>query len=107
RLGLLAAPDLDQALGQVHRIVNTAIHAHSAERVVDMRGIADQEGAAAAECFGDALMYAIEGSVSDLVAIDARDDLRHQRLYEFRRQRQFIALLRCNPEHDAPEPGDL
>ena len=35
-----------QAFGQIDRVVNAAIHAHAAERIVDMRGIADQEGAA-------------------------------------------------------------
>src|SRR6478735_9146127 len=35
-LGLRAAPDLDQASGQVHRVVNAAIHTHATERIVDV-----------------------------------------------------------------------
>ena len=35
-----------QPLGQIDRIVDAAVHAHAAERVVDVGGVADQEGAA-------------------------------------------------------------
>src|SRR5271156_807925 len=53
-LRLVAAPDLDQPFGEIYRIVNAAIHAHTAKRIVDMRGIADQENAVLTESFGDA-----------------------------------------------------
>src|SRR5262245_8488855 len=76
-LGLRAAPDSDQAIGQVYRIVDATIHTHATERIVDMGGITDQEGAAAAECLGDALMNTIKRRVSDLIAIDPWHELSH------------------------------
>jgi hypothetical protein len=31
-------PDLDEARGQVDRVMDAAVHAHAAERIIDMRG---------------------------------------------------------------------
>ena len=62
--------------------MDAAVHAHAAERIVDVRGIAGEERAADAKAFRDALMHLVERDVGDVVVGDARHDGRHQRLRE-------------------------
>src|SRR5262249_50201060 len=59
-VALRALPHRGEALGQVDGIMDAAVHSHAAERIVDVRGIADEKRAALAKARGDALMHAIE-----------------------------------------------
>src|SRR5262249_19957796 len=58
-LGLAVMPDLDEARGQVDRVVNAAVHAHAAERIVDMRGVAGEERPSALERLRHPLVHLV------------------------------------------------
>ena len=90
--------DLNQVFGEIDCVVDAAIHAHATERIVDMRGVADEESAAFAECAGDALVHAIKRGVSDFIAIDSRHDTAPSRLARI----QGTGRVRRSPP---PPPG--
>ena len=100
-------PGLDQARGQVDRVVDAAVHAHAAEGVVDMRGISDQERTSELECRRHPLMHLVKSDMGDLVARDARHQRGHERLGEFRACRQLVAFISRHREHHAAEPRNL
>src|SRR5205823_10422096 len=64
----LAAADRRELLRQIERIVDAAVHSHTAERIVEMRRVAGEKYASAPIGFGDALMHGVERAVRDLVA---------------------------------------
>src|ERR1700716_528772 len=53
----LAGPDPRQPFGEVDDVMDAAVHAHAAERIVDVGGVADQEGAAHPEKLRHPLMH--------------------------------------------------
>src|SRR5690349_14819621 len=48
--------------------MDAAVHAHAAERIVEVRRIAGEENAAAAVAFGHPLVHRVERAMRDLVA---------------------------------------
>ena len=56
-----------QLLGQIGGILDAAVQAHTADRVVDVGGIARQQHAAFAEGFRHALMRHVKIAMNDLV----------------------------------------
>ena len=52
-------PDLAHLVGEIEDVMQPEIHAHAAKRIVDVRGIADQEGTPHSESRSDALMHPI------------------------------------------------
>ena len=106
-LGRLAVPDLREPRGEIDRVVDAAVHAHAAERIVDVGGVADQERAAELEGLRHPLMHLVERGVRDLVVGDARHHARHQRLRELLRLHALVACVLVHQEHRAPQPGDL
>jgi len=70
-IGRVPGPDLDVAelLAQVGGILEAAVEAHAADRIVDVRGIAGEQHTARAKRGGNALMRDIEIAVHDLVGL--------------------------------------
>src|SRR5688572_27770333 len=60
RLLGLAVPHPRELVGEVDRVVDAAIQAEAAERIVEVRRVAGEEHAAAPPVRGDALMDAID-----------------------------------------------
>src|SRR6516162_230231 len=93
-LRLSSVPGLDQARRQVDRVVDAAVHAHPAERIVDMRGVAGEKSASALKRFRHPLVHFIEGGMRDLVIGNAGDYRAHERLRKLPAQRQLVAFVR-------------
>ncbi len=55
---------------EVHRVADAGVHALPADRRVNVRGIAEQKGAAVAEVLGDAMMDAVGGEPVDALDVD-------------------------------------
>ena len=87
--------------------MDAAVHAHAAERIVDVRGVARQERAAVLERLRDPLVHLVERDVGDLVMRDARHHRGHQRLRKFGAQRLFVAFIGRDRKHHAAEAGNL
>src|SRR5207249_10290083 len=54
-----------QFFGEIERVMNAAVEAHSTDRAVHMCGIARQYDPADPECLGDALMHRVEIKAAD------------------------------------------
>src|SRR5262245_26486023 len=55
----VSMPHLSQSRRQVDRVMNAAVHAHSTQRIVDVRSIAHQEGASELKCLCDPLVHPV------------------------------------------------
>jgi hypothetical protein len=88
-----------QPISQVERVVNTAVHAHAPQRIVDMGGIASQKRAASAEGLGHALVHPIERGVDDLIVAHPGHDRREQRLRECVPQRDLVRHVGGDRKH--------
>jgi hypothetical protein len=62
-----ARPDLLEFVRQVERILNTAVHAHTSKRIVDVRSVACQHDSAMPESFRYLLMHLIQRTVRNPV----------------------------------------
>ena len=62
--------------GEVDGVADAGVHALSADGRVDVRGVAEEEDAAAAEVFGDAVMDAVGGEPVDALDVDV-DPVEH------------------------------
>src|SRR6202012_2271707 len=56
--------------GDVHGVADAGVHALPADGRVDVRGVAEEEDAAAAEVFGDAMVHAVAGEPIDVLDVD-------------------------------------
>ncbi len=102
--GIATGMDADQLVRKVPRIVDPAIHAHAAERVVDVRGIAREQHAAAVVGARDALVHAVERAVHELVGAVVRGHVMQALLDPAIRQPQRIVLdLRVGGDQHAPQ----
>src|SRR6516165_6658391 len=106
-LGLAVMPDLDEARGQVDRVMNATVHAHAAQRVVDMRGVAGEERASALERLRHSLVHFVKRDVSDIVIGDAGHHRGHERLREVAAYRELVAFVRRDWKHHAAEAWNL
>ena len=100
-----AADDGRELLGQVERIVNAAVEAHSAQRIVHVRGIAGDQDPAADIGRGDALVHAIGRAVRDLVGHVARDRTLKQPLGTRRRRDVLVVERGIDRKQRAPDAG--
>src|SRR5262245_2149073 len=60
-----ALNDRSELVGQIERVVEAEIHAHAAERIVDVGGVAGKEKPAVPIARSDALVHAIDIAVDD------------------------------------------
>ena len=67
-----ARPDLRELVGQVEGVLDTAVHAHAAERIVDVGGVAGEQDAAVPKALRHPLMHVIERAMRDPVRLGPR-----------------------------------
>ena len=63
--GLLVTQYPDEAACQIDRIMDAAIEAEAAERIVDVSGVSDEEGTSLLKRRRDPLMHTVEITVDD------------------------------------------
>ena len=63
---LAPMPDIGKPRGEADRIMDAAVHAHSAERIVDMRSVPAKERAIEPERPRHPLVYLVERDMGDL-----------------------------------------
>ena len=56
--------------GEVHGVADAGVHALAADRAVDVRGVAEQEGAALAEVLRHAVVHAVGREPVHLLDLD-------------------------------------
>ena len=66
-----AVQDRDELAAEVDGVMDAAVHAHRADRAVDVGGIAGEDRAPGAERGRHALMHRVENAVDDLVRLGA------------------------------------
>src|SRR5471032_939065 len=98
-----AAPHRRQRVGEVHGIVDAAVEAHAAQRVVEMCRVARQQYAARPIVRRNALMHAIERAVLHLISGLAREEALQQSLGQLGAGQRVLAGLGLDREHDPPE----
>ena len=112
--GLLAVEQADvlpllddgqQFLRQVKGIVHTAVHAHAAQRIVDVGRVAGQQHAAPTELFGHPLVHLVKGAVDGLVGLGLRQQVLQTRLHRLVGEHLLVALLGAGGKQHAPEGG--
>ena len=59
--------DVVELLAEAERIVQTAVHAHAPERVVDVTGVADERHAPLVVHLGNALVDRVQRAMADVV----------------------------------------
>ena len=87
-----------ELIDQIESIVHAAVHAHAADRIVDMRAVAGEQNAALAKGRSDALGDAIDIHVFDLVAAVARKEPLQPLLDAIRVERGLLGLVRPHRE---------
>src|SRR5262245_62942436 len=87
-------PDFDQTRGQIDRVVDAAVHAHAAEWIVDMRGVAGEERASTLERLRHTLMHLVKRDVGNLVIRNAGHHRGHKRLRKVGAYRELVAFVR-------------
>ena len=99
RIGAL--PDVDELAGERDSILKAAVHAHAANRIVHVGGVARKNDASIAEAPGDALMHVVHVAVNNLrrdaeTLLEAGGDpaIAHHLI---------VAFLRLRGEHAAPQ----
>ena len=94
--------------GQVHRVADAGVHALSADRTVDVRGVAEQERAALAEMIGDAMVHAVGREPVHALDVDAHP-LDHALAHVVPRQVLVLGVrrlrARCRPAARALRPS--
>jgi len=70
--------------------MQSAVETESAEWIVHMRGVADEDEPALAEIRGDTLMHAVNAGVLDVVRCRARQEMLQGTLGESMAQHHFI-----------------
>src|SRR3954452_16867762 len=108
----LAADDTAKQRGQLDAVMDSEIQAEPAERVVDVSGIAGEEGAALAERRGDALMHVVDIAMDDGIRAGLRKEPLQPRLHGRLVEGFVLAFHQPGGEHDAPKAlavvaGDL
>ena len=84
--------------------MHAAVHAHAADRVVDVGAVAREQDAALAERRGDALVHAVEVDVLDVVATGFWEEFLQPRFEPLRRERRVLVLVVGDRENRAPQP---
>src|SRR2546421_11690789 len=90
-------------LRNVERVMDAAVHAHAAKRVVKVRGIAGEEYASLAIALRHALVNRIERAMRDVVAPRLRMHALQPPLDGRIRKNVGLAFLRLRGEHRAPD----
>src|SRR5919201_540395 len=106
-IGLASVPDVDHARGQIDRVMDTAVHAHPSEGIVDMRGVAGEKNAPVLKCLRDPLVHLVKRRVRDLVMGYAGHHGGHQGLGEVGAQSQLVAFMRRDRKHRPAQSGNL
>ena len=99
-----AGPDRLELVGQIEGVLDAAVHAHAAERIVDMGGVAGEQHAAVPEALRHPLVHGIDRAVRDLVRLGPRHHALQHLLQVFVRQQLLaVGILRRRHQH-APQP---
>src|SRR5580692_10075517 len=100
-----AEPNVGQFLGEIDRVVDAAVHAHAADRVVDVGAVAGEQHAAFVEGRGDALVHGIERVIGNFVFAALLMDALQAALDAGHAQRRLVGLLFRHREYAAPDAG--
>ena len=97
--------DLRQLFRQIGRILDAAVEAHAADRIVDVGGVAGQQHAAFAERLSDALVRHVKIAMHDVVGARRREKRLNARLHAGVAHDVGFRLLGAGGEHRAPQAG--
>jgi hypothetical protein len=89
--------------GEGNGVVYAKIHSHATERIVDMRRIAGEQGAAAAIGVCDSLVHGIEVGVDDRIGAAGRDEALQAALRSGEIQQFLNRRFRRGWKHHPPE----
>ena len=104
RLGT-TEPDLGEFFGKIDGVVNAAVHAHTADRIVDMGAIADEQHATLVEGLRYTLMHVVERIIGNFIIPALFLDTLEAAL-EARHAQRFLVGLRLRHREDAaPDTG--
>src|SRR6185437_9014282 len=67
RVGIAAVRNVNELARQRDPVLESAVHAHTADRIIDVRRIAGEQNPAAAEAPGDPLMHVVHVAVDDWI----------------------------------------
>src|SRR6266516_4578468 len=105
-IGLGAAePDIGDLGREIHGVVDAAVHAHAADRIVDVGAVAGEQDAALVEGRGHALMHGIERVIRDFVSALPGVDALQAALDALHAQGLFVGFLRRDRHDAAPDSG--
>ena len=82
--------------------MHAAVHAHAADRAVDVRRIAGKDGAASAEVGGDALVHGVGRAMHHFIGLIARQKALQLRLDEFVAEDFFRRVIDIGRKVHAP-----
>src|SRR5580704_3214311 len=85
--------------------MDAAVHAHAADRIVDVGAVAGEQHAAFVEGRGDALVHGIERVIWNFVFAALLVDALQAALDAGHAQRRFVGLLLGHRENAAPDAG--
>src|ERR1700730_13679533 len=85
--------------------MDTAVHAHAADRIVDVAAVAGEQHAAFVEGRGDALVHGVEHIIGYFVVAALLMDALQAALDAGHAQRRLVGLLLRHREHAAPDAG--
>src|SRR3984957_14759459 len=85
--------------------MDTAVHAHAADRIVDVGAVAGEQHAAFVEGRGDALVHGVERVIGNFVIAALLVDALQAALDAGHAQRRFVGLLFRHRKHAAPDAG--
>src|SRR6516162_2676334 len=104
RLGAIE-PHVGELVGEIDRVVDAAVHAHAADRVVDVGAVAGEQRAALVEGRGDALVDGVERVIGNVVVAALVVDALEAALDAGHAQRSLVALVLRHRKHAAPDTG--
>src|SRR4029077_463330 len=87
------------------RVVDTAVHAHAADRIVDVGAVAGEQHAALVKCGGGRLGAGVGRVIGNFVIAALLVDALQAALDAGHAQRRFVGLLLRHREHAAPDAG--
>ena len=101
----LAMPMTAELVAKIDGIMDAAVEAEAAERIVQMGGVAGEQHAAGTESGCHALMHPVSALVANLIGAGLRHESLQRRLDAFRRQQRFFAFVWIDRVGQPPKPG--
>src|SRR6185312_11402206 len=95
-----------ELFGQIKGVVDAAVHAHAAERIVEVRGVAGEKAAPLAVALRHPLMHRIERAMAYLVSSRTCVNAVKATLYRSFGNGLLVLFLLAHGKHRAPHAGD-